>query len=356
MISYTEAIRQSFRDSLIENPKVMIFGLGVGDAGAVFNTTTNLQTEFGSERVFDVPLSENALTGMALGLSLQGFRPVMTHQRADFSFTSAEQIINQLAKFEYTSNGEFSTPVVLRMIIGRGWGQGPTHSQTVHSIFAQVPGLEIVAPASPSEGYSLMRWAIRSNKPTIFLEHRWLHQTSEIFKPMEIGDGAPNAVIARQGKNLTFVTFSIGVIEGHKIAKVFSEFGIQIEILNLRSLSPWDINLVVESVRKTTKLCIYDTGQIQFGISSEISHVVQEALFGQLTSPVLRLGLPFEPTPSSPFLAKKHYVSIDHSLKEINSLLGYPVKFTALVEKRKLMFKHKSIYEDQPDSGDVGPF
>ena len=133
-ISYIEAIKLAFEEALNTDPKVLIFGLGVGDVGGVFGSTTGLSKEFGAERVFDIPLSENSVTGMALGLSMRGFKPIMIHQRADFSFTAAEQIINQIAKFRYLSTKQLGIHLVIRMIIGRGWGQGPTHAQSPHSL------------------------------------------------------------------------------------------------------------------------------------------------------------------------------------------------------------------------------
>ena len=178
-LTYINYINQAFEESLRDDPKVLLFGLGVGDVGAVFGSTANLQSKHGSDRVFDIPLSENAVTGMALGLAMQGFRPVMMHQRADFSFTSAEQIINQIAKTSYLSGDTYKVPLVIRMIVGRGWGQGPTHAQSPHSIFSHVPGLRVVAPATPLDGYHLMKESITSDDPVIFIEHRWLHQTVE---------------------------------------------------------------------------------------------------------------------------------------------------------------------------------
>lgn len=354
--SYIEAIRLAFDHSLESDPSVMLFGLGVGDVGAVFGTTSGLQTKYGESRVFDIPLSENAVTGMALGLAIQGFRPIMVHQRSDFSFTSAEQIINQISKTKYMSNDLYQVPIVIRMIVGRGWGQGPTHAQAPHAIYSHVPGLRVVAPSSPSDGYQLMRAAISSNEPVIFVEHRWLHQTIEEFDVKCDNSSLEQSKIVLSGNDVSLISLSYGVLECLKIAAVFSEFGVSCEVINLRTVKPLDVNTILTSVSKSRRGVVWDIGHLLYGVSGEISSNLNENLFGRLLNPLLRFGLPDEPTPSSPFLASKHYVEIDQALLKINTHFGLGVSPDKLINRRREIYPFKTVLRDQPDMGQVGPF
>jgi pyruvate dehydrogenase E1 component beta subunit len=334
----------------------MLFGLGVGDVGAVFGTTKGLASKYGDHRVFDIPLSENAVTGMALGLSMRGFKPIMIHQRADFSFTSAEQIINQIAKANYMSNDSFSVSMVIRMIVGRGWGQGPTHAQSPHSLYSGIPGLSVVAPSSPSEGYALMTNAVNCRGPVIYIEHRWLHQTIEEFDPANSKVDLGAAQIVRQGRDLTLISLSYGVLECLNIAKTLSHFGIDCEVISLRSVRPLDSKLIIESVKKTRRAVFWDIGHIEFGISGEISKIIYAFLFPNLLHPVLSLGLPDEPTPSSPILAAGHYVNLIEGMLKIAYHFSFDVNAQKLREVYREDFPDKSIFGDQPDIGEVGPF
>ena len=355
-LTYTHYINKAFDESLRDDPRVLLFGLGVGDVGAVFGSTANLQSKYGSDRVFEIPLSENAVTGMALGLAMQGFRPVMMHQRADFSFTSAEQIINQIAKTSYMSGDVYKVPLVIRMIVGRGWGQGPTHAQSPHAIFSHIPGLQVVAPATPMDGYHLMKESIYSDNPVIFIEHRWLHQTVEKSNNELIMPNITEARIMKSGSDLTLISLSYGVIECIKIAEVLSELNLKIEVINLRSIQPWDKSTVIQSVAKTKKAMLLDTGHIEFGLTGEISSTIYSELFNLMSHPILRFGLPMEPTPSSAALAIKHYPSIVNMLQEIKIHFGFNFDIEEAIKIFTKKFPYKTNHQDQPDIGIVGPF
>lgn len=354
--TYISLLNRAFNESLQEDPKVMLFGLGVGDVGGVFGSTTKLQSEYGPDRVFEIPLSENAVTGMALGLAMQGFRPVMMHQRADFSFTSAEQIINQIAKTKYMSGDIYEIPIVIRMIVGRGWGQGPTHAQSPHAIFSHVPGLNVVAPATPRDGYHLMKQSIASDRPIIFIEHRWLHHSIEKSSNQEQSLDLTEAKVMKSGKDLTLISLSYGVIECLKIAEVLSEFNVSVEVVNLRSIQPWDKDKVINSVSKTKNALILDIGHIDFGLTGEIASTLYSELFGLLSHPILRLGLPMEPTPSSAILAMNHYPSIEIMLEKINTHFEFNYNLTKAKNVFLKKFPYRTKYRDQPDLGSVGPF
>ena len=174
-VSFAEAVREAQDNCLEKFNESYLMGLGVPDPKGIFGTTLGLQNKHGKERVFDIPLSENAMTGVAVGSAITGLRPILTHQRIDFALVSIDQIVNQAAKWHYMFNGTMKVPMVIRMIIGRGWGQGPQHSQSLHAWFAHIPGLKVIIPSNPYDAKGMLISAIEDDNPVIFLEHRWLH-------------------------------------------------------------------------------------------------------------------------------------------------------------------------------------
>jgi pyruvate dehydrogenase E1 component beta subunit len=355
-LSFTEAIRMALFDSLKEDESVRVFGLGAADPKAVFGTTAGLVEEFGSERVFDIPLSENAITGAAVGMAMAGLRPVMIHQRADFTFTSAEQIINQAAKTFFTSAGKFPIPLVIRMIVGRGWGQGPTHAQSPHALYASVPGLKVVMPATPEDGYSMLYNAIRDQNPVIFIEHRWSHQVQSTFSRNVRDLPLTKGQILRSGTDLTLAALSFGVLEGLKVATILAEFGVSAELINLRSVSPLDEELIIKSVKKTGALTFIDTAPIKNGIFGELSSLLNRELWGSLRCAPLGLGPMYLPVPSSPNLANQVYLTLESMTSKV--LEHLEIGFDKDILKRLIEDKYpkKSALGDQPDTGLVGPF
>ena len=174
-IKFYQAIREAQEQLIKSNKNVMIMGLGVNDPKGIFGTTQGLSKKFGQKRILETPTSENAVTGVAIGASMMGLRPILTHQRVEFSLLSIEQIVNQAAKWNFMSAGEFKTPIVIRLIIGKGWGQGPQHSQSLETLFAHIPGLKVVCPSNPIDAKGMLISSIFDNNPVIFFEHRWLH-------------------------------------------------------------------------------------------------------------------------------------------------------------------------------------
>jgi pyruvate dehydrogenase E1 component beta subunit len=242
------------------------------------------------------------------------------------------------------------------MIVGRGWGQGPTHAQSPHAMFAQVPGLQVVAPATPIDGYYLMKQSISSDNPIIFIEHRWLHQTTENFIENAKVPDLHEARIMKRGQDLTLISLSYGVIECIKLAEVLSEFNIHAEVINLRSLQPWDQITVLKSVEKTKKAIILDTSNIEFGFTGEISTTIYSELFDSLNNPILRFGLPMEPTPSSPALAINHYPSVETILSELKVHFEFEYDLNEAIHILHYKYPYKSMHKDQPDVGAIGPF
>lgn len=306
-LRFFEAIREAIDLCMARDASVFIMGLGVPDPKGIFGTTQGLLEQYGSQRVMDMPTSENGMTGVSIGAALVGMRPILVHQRLDFALLSMEQIVNQAAKWHYVFGGQTSVPLVIRLVVGRGWGQGPTHSQSLQSWFAHVPGLKVVMPATPHDAKGLLMASIADANPVIFIEHRWLHNT---FGPVPVGDyDVPlgQARIARQGTDLTIVAVSYMVVEALRSAELLTEAGIDVEVIDVRTLRPLDTETVLDSVRKTGRVLVADTGWKTCGFSSEMLAVITEEAFGSLMCPPRRATVLDTPIPTSPALSRLCY-------------------------------------------------
>jgi pyruvate dehydrogenase E1 component beta subunit len=257
-------------------------------------------------RAMDMPTSENGMTGVAIGSALTGMRPIMAHHRMEFALLAVEQIINQAANWHYMFGGKSSIPLVIRIFIGRGWGQGPQHAQSLQAMFAHIPGLKVVMPSTPYDAKGLFISAIEDNNPVIFLEHRWLHTITghvpEGVYRIPIGQ----ANIARTGSDVTIIAFSYMNIEALFAAEVLEKNGIDAEIIDLRSVRPIDTDAILESVKKTGHLIVVDQAWKTGGIAGEIIALAAEEVYSYLKAKPVRITLPDFPSPSSPGLTK-HY-------------------------------------------------
>lgn len=324
-ISFIEAINEGTGEALASDNRVILMGLGVPDPKGIFGTTVGLRERFGADRVLDTPTAENGVTGIALGASLLGYRPIITHQRVEFSLLAIEQLINQAAKWNYMTAGQKSVPMVVRLIVGRGWGQGPQHSQFLEPIFAHVPGLKVVAPSTPSDAKGMLIAAVQDDDPVIFFEHRWLHGT---IGRVAAGPSLVNpfkARIAREGKDVTIVSYSYMVVECLIAAKALADVGINAEVLDLRSIRPLDIESVRASVKKTRKLVVVDNGWSAFGVGGEIISNIIEKDVNAFDKAPKRLGVSDVPIPSTRALANLCYPSARSIVKCIGELFNTPV-------------------------------
>jgi len=356
-ITFGRAIREALEDEMELDSRVVLMGLGVADARGVFGTTVGLQHKFGRERVFDIPLSENALTGVALGMAMMGLRPVFTHQRADFSFTSAEQLINQVAKTIYTTRGEYLVPLVIRMVVGRGWGQGPTHAQVPHGLYASIPGLRVIAPSSPADAYSMLRAAINDPNPVVFFEHRWLHdQVGELGKELSDAPGLYKSAIIKSGKDLSLAGISYGFVEAARLTSLFSSFGIDVELIDVRTISPLDLATLTHSADKTKRFALVDISAPDFSVGSEISRKVAEATWARMSRPPLCIGPRHAPVPSAPSLALEHYPKLEQMAISLNDYFDLRIEPSKLLSRCLEMHQPGSKWRDQPDVGQIGPF
>ncbi len=348
-ITFSEAIREALDQSLANDPSVFIMGLGVPDPKGVFGTTLGLQETHGSERVMDIPLSENAVAGIGIGAAITGMRPVIVHQRVDFSLLAMEQIANQAAKWHYIFGGRARVPMVIRMIIGRGWGQGAQHSQSLQSWFSHIPGLKVVMPTTPHDAKGLLISSIQDDNPVIFLEHRWLHNISGHVSTDCFSERIGKARIMSAGNDITIVSLSYMSLEAQRAAELLRAEGIGAQVIDLRSVRPWDQDAVVGSVQKTGRLVVVDTSWSSFGVSAEIVASVCERAHAYLKSPPVRVGLPDCPSPTSPALAQHFYPRAGHIVCAVKASLGVTCNGNELDIG-------EGIHLDVPDSSFAGPF
>lgn len=321
LTSYREAIREALSQALELDPKVFVMGEGVDDPGGVFGTTLNLHKDFGRNRVFDLPIAENTFTGIAVGAAISGMRPVLVHMRMDFMLLTMDQIVNHAAKWHYMFGGRQKVPLVIRSIIGRGWGSAAQHSQSLQGLFMHVPGLKLVMPSNAYDAKGLLLTSIADNNPVIFIEHRWLYDQKHHVPPEIYTVPFGKGVIKKEGKDATVVAISFMVPESLQAAKRLEEEGINIEVIDPRTLKPLDLELIINSVRKTGRLIVADMGWKTGGVSAELSALINENAFEYLKAPTLRVTLPDTPTPASPVLEKAFYPTSENIIKAVKSLL-----------------------------------
>jgi len=236
-ITFSEAILEGLDQAMERDRRVVLVGEGVPDPKAIFGTTSGLRQKYGNRRIFDMPLSENGMTGICIGAALSGMRPVMVHQRIDFALLAMDQLVNNAAKWHYMFDGKVSVPLVVRMIIGRGWGQGPQHSQSLHAMFAQVPGLKVVMPTTACDAKGMLIAAIEDENPVLFIEHRWLHHIKDTVPEDYYRVSLDHAGVLREGSDLTVAAFSYMTVEALIAAKLLMTFmGISLEVLDMRSV------------------------------------------------------------------------------------------------------------------------
>ncbi len=306
-ITYREALRETQSALLKKDKRIFILGEGVNDSGGIFGTTAGLAKEFGKDRVMDIPVAENALTGIAIGAAICGMRPIFVHMRMDFLLMAMDQIINHAAKWNYMTGGRVNVPIVIRSIIGRGWGSAAQHSQALHSLFVHIPGLKVVMPSTPYDAKGLLISAVEDANPVIFIEHRWVYDYIGYVPPDVYKVPVGKGIVRRQGKDVTVVAVSQMVYEAIKAADSLQSENIDIEIVDPRTIKPLDEELILDSLRKTGRLVIADVGCKTGGLGSHIAAVVYEKAFSCLKAPVEIVCLPDTPTPASPVLEEAYY-------------------------------------------------
>jgi len=320
-ITYRDAVKEAQIQVLETDERAFIIGEGIADPGGAYGTTHGLHNIFGRNRVIDVALAENGITGIAVGAALAGMRPIMVHMRMDFLLLAMDQIVNHASKWLYMFGGKVNVPLTIRAIIGGGWGSAAQHSQSLQALFMHIPGLKVVMPSTPYDAKGLLIASIADENPVIFIEHRWLYDHTgyvphEIYT-IPIGKG----VIRREGKDVSIVATSYMALQASIAANRLEREGIDVEIVDLRSLKPLDENIIFNSVKKTGRLIVADTGWKTGGVGAEISARVTENIFSQLKAPILRVSCPDTPTPASSELEKVFYPSQKDIISAVKEMM-----------------------------------
>lgn len=320
-LTYARAIREAHAQLLDQDPRVFLIGQGVRNPWYAGTSLQDLDKEFGRERVIDSPVSENATTGAAIGAAIMGMRPIVFHPRMDFMLLAADPIMNQAANWSYLFAGQVSVPVVIRAVINRGGEQGAQHSQAVQALFAHVPGLKVVMPATPYDAKGLLVAAVRDGNPVLYIDDRWLYESEgevpESLYEVPIG----SAAVRRSGRDVTLVATSYMASEAAKAVAVLAQRGVDVELIDLRSIKPWDRNLVYSSVGKTGRLVIADAAWVSGGIAAEIAASVAGDIFHALKAPIARVCLPDAPAPTSAALEQAYYVGSDEMVSAVEKVL-----------------------------------
>jgi len=298
ILSYVDALKEALTLALGLDPNVIVLGQGVNDPKGMFGVTTDLHKEFGIERVFDTPLSEEGMFGVCTGASMNGVRPVYLHNRPDFLLLAFNQIVTHASKFHYLDNGQTNVPLVAWAAIGRGWGSGAQHSQAIQGLLLGVPGLKIVMPSTPFDAKGLMLSAIADNNPILIFEHRWCMRNKGVVPEgiykVPLGKG----IYRQKGQDITIVGTSHALELAIQAITSLTSSGITADIIDLRTIKPLDEGIILESVKKTGKILVVDTGWQMGGVCAEIGCLVAEKGFSYLKAPVRRMGLPDVPTPA----------------------------------------------------------
>jgi pyruvate/2-oxoglutarate/acetoin dehydrogenase E1 component len=319
-LTYAQALREAHAQLLKSDPRVFIIGQGLWSPWYVGSTMQDIDKEFGRDRVLDSPVSENATTGAAIGAALAGLRPIVVHPRMDFMLLAVDPIVNQAANWSYMFGGQVNVPIVIRPIINRGGEQAAQHSQALQAMFTHVPGLKVVMPSTPYDAKGLLIAAVNDGNPVLFIEDRWLYteqgEVPEEMYTVPIGRGATR----RSGKDVTVVGISHMATQALQAGTALEANGIDAEVIDLRSLKPWDKELLFASVRKTGRLVIADSTWRTGGVSAEISASVVEEAFQALRAPIVRVTLPDAPAPMSAPLEKAYYPQSDNIVKAVERM------------------------------------
>jgi pyruvate/2-oxoglutarate/acetoin dehydrogenase E1 component len=323
-LTYRDALNEAMKEEMRRDPSVFTYGIDVGDHKRIFNSTKDLAEEFGPTRCFSTQLAEDAMTGFGLGAAINGMRPVHVHMRVDFLLLGMNQLVNMIATHTYGAGGTMKVPIVIRAIIGRGWGQSYQHSKALHSWFAHVPGLKVVMPATPRDAKGMLVAAIRDDNPVVFIEHRWLYDAVGEVPDDCSGITLEGARVLRPGKDITVVGTSWMNVEAVKAAQILEKRGVSLEVIDVRSIAPFDRDTVIESVRKTGRCIVADNDWVECGFSAEVATTVYEACMGTLKAPIQRIGYAPTPCPCTRPLENEFYPNAVDIIRAAEAQLGLP--------------------------------
>tara|TARA_Y100000991_G_C21952593_1_gene340481 strand:+ start:410 stop:1456 length:1047 start_codon:yes stop_codon:yes gene_type:complete len=319
LITYSKAIWLAIGKKMQEDSKIIVYGLGVDDPKAMYQTLSDFPTIFGPERCFDTPLSEDSLTGYGIGLAINGYKPIHVHQRTDFLLLCCNQLINIAAKIKYLSNGELNCPFVIRAITGRSWGQGSQHSQSFHSLFSNIPGLRVLTPSTPQDVYNTYLNVFDDKIPTIVIEHRMLYKTKSFVKVL---NSVPEITKVSSGDNLTFCSVSHMTLEVQKVTEVLKDKGIFCDHFSLVNHSNLNLDSLLKSANKTKNIIFVDHGWLNSSIVHTMGFILREKGF---KGKIKILGYADSPCPTSRELENYFYPTASSILKTTCQILELPI-------------------------------
>lgn len=355
ILSLGDAIREGLGEAAKRDSNVLLMAEGITDPSSVYGTTSGMEELIDHKRIIEMPISENGLCGVAIGAALMGKRPVISFHRVEFALLAMEQIVNNAAKSHYISNGRHNVPLVIRLIVGRGWGQGPEHSQSMEAVFSHFPGLKVVMPTYPGDGKGLIIAAVEDNNPVIVIEHRWCHYTTGHVPEGYYTAAIDGPRVVHNGNDITIVATSYMTLEAVRAAKVLEGMGFSATVFDLRVLRPLSIDRIFESVQQTGRLLTVDTGFSKFGIGAEVVSQVVSHCFSAFTAAPRRMGLPDHPTPSSRGYVAGYYPDACSILRNVGEMLEISeVKIENAC--RELVAQRKGLPIDVPDPLFGGPF
>ncbi len=348
-ITMAESINEAIQIAMKKDKSMLCYGLGTTDPKGIFGTTIGLEKKYGKDRVFDVPASENALTGVSVGLGINGIRSIVSHQRLDFFLLAMDQLVNSAAKWFFTYNK--AIPITIRLIVGRGWGQGPTHAQNLHSWFAHIPGLKVVMPSNAYDAKGLLLSSIFDPNPVIFIENRWLHQSISNVPKKQYFINLGKSKKKLSGKKITIISSSYLTAEAINACKYLKKLNIDVDLIDLRTIAPLDWSNIKKSIKKTGSLLVLDSGHFSGSIASEIIYKATNECFEFLKKPPSKLCQPDIPEPSSFGLTKKFYITYKEIIGKVCKMLNCDKELI----KAELNYK-KEFLHDIPNSNFKGPF
>ena len=319
-VSYAQALNLALQEEMANDERVFVAGEEVGISGGIYGVAKGLLDEFGPQRVRDMPISEAAIIGLAIGAAAAGLRPVVEIMYQDFMAVCMDQIVNQAAKMPYMFGGKLCLPLVIRTQCGIGRHQAAQHSQSLEAWFAHIPGLQVVMPSNPADAKGLLQAAIRDDNPVIFIEHKMLYAEQGMIEdsktPIQIG----KAAIVRTGQDVTLVSYSWMMKKTLAAAEMLSDKGIHCEVIDMRTIKPLDMDTVLDSVRKTGRLVVVQEAVLTGGVGADIAATVAEKAFSVLKGPIRRVAAPDTPVPFSPVLEEFYTPSVETIVAVVEDL------------------------------------
>lgn len=321
ILTYGDAINEGHRYALRNDSTCFVIGQGVNNPWFVGRTTTGLMDEFGPTRIMDSPVSEAAMTGACIGAAMAGMKPIVFHPRMDFMYLTLDQVINHCASWNYMFNGKVNVPIVIRGIVNRGGEQGAQHSQSPFGIYANIPGLKVVTPATPSDAKGLLLAAANDPNPVIYIDDRWLYEEEGVVPEEYYETPIGKANILREGSDVTVVAASFMVKEAVKAAEELAQNGISCEVIDLRSLKPIDMETVAKSVSKTGRAVVSIAEWAFASVTDSVAKGIYQECFGMLKAPVKTVTLPDCPAPASKSLEEAYYIYAKDVVKAVKDFL-----------------------------------